>query len=68
MPCGAISGGRASGPIKRLAGFQHCVHDDSEFARHGDRCPLEAGLFPELQSQVRSVLSARVLVRITTAA
>ena len=43
-------GARAGGPIKALAGFQHRVHDDSEFACHGDRRPLEADLFPQLQS------------------
>jgi hypothetical protein len=26
--CGALSGGRAGGPIKELAGFQHRVHGD----------------------------------------
>jgi hypothetical protein len=42
----ALSGGCAGGPIKKLAGFQHRVHDDSEFARDGDCGALEADLFP----------------------
>ena len=53
LPCRAVrlsSGARASGPIKTFAGFQHRVHDDSEFARYGDRRPLEADLLPKLQS------------------
>ena len=40
----------AYGSIKALAGFQHRVHDESEFARHRDRGPLEADLLPQLQS------------------
>src|SRR5215212_5072409 len=40
----------AYGSIEALAGFQHRVHDDSEFARHRDRGPLEADLLPQLHS------------------
>lgn len=45
----AFSGCRAGGPIKKLAGFQHRMHDNGEFARNGDRSSLEADLFPQLQ-------------------
>ncbi len=48
--CGALSCGGVGGPIKELACFQHRVHDNSEFPRHSNGCPLEADPLPELEA------------------
>ena len=48
--CGALSGGRAGGPIKELAGFQHRVHDSGELTRRGNGGSLEADPLPELEA------------------
>jgi hypothetical protein len=45
-----LSGGRAGGPIKELAGFQHRVHDNGELTRHGNGGSLEADPLPELEA------------------
>lgn len=44
-----------------------CIYD-SELASDSDSCPLEADLLTQLQPHVRRLLSARLRVRITTAA
>jgi len=41
------SGG--SGPIEQLAGSQHGMHDDGQFARNGNGGPLEAEPLAKLQ-------------------
>jgi hypothetical protein len=44
------SGGCADAPVEEGAGLEHRGHDDGEFPRHRNGCPLEANPLPELKA------------------
>lgn len=41
---------RAGAPVEEGAGLEHRMHDNSEFPRHSNGCPLEADPLPELEA------------------